>query len=507
MNLHPSPNPLRAFLEGDGGENEVDLSKVTPEEFFRNDLTRYRISGAIPPGVDFSTVNFVACTLHDVTAEGVDFSECDFKDTFLKGGTFTDCSFNGGTFATTFFADTEFRRCTFYNLAAHSSDFRSVRFIDCDLTNLLVKSSRFSECMFQGCTTSNKICELSTLFGVVFDGTPIQVETITGNFGLTSDGLVNAQVRSGRVREAHDFLGAAELEALLKSRKLSSLERLSLEYFLNHTLLGGSAALDESLDLTQWVRIYRNPGSFVELLDKFAEFLVHAYDENRLPVHAILLLHHVTSTLTYSVPQGEGLHRVAMSLGGIHLILSRVVEDYLYVLDLTSNQTSGRLVFRAEGPADPDYFKAQLEPWIGGEEVVISRLERNSPLVVEFTASNVAALLSLLAAFLATRTKLEITRLRADVASAGGGKPVKRLGKKGASKRNLPAKVKAPQHPVLSVSSGRVDKPNPAYEFRVRALMPGSLLVDLRLNFSTTLVQRIRGVLLTLLAGPPAKGG
>ena len=144
-----------------------------------------------------------------------------------------------------------------------------MRFINCDLTNLLVKSSRFSECVFQNCVTSNKICELSALFDVTFSETPIQVETITGNFGLTSDGLMDAPVRSGRVREPHNFLSARELETLLNSRSLSSLEKLSLEYFLRPTLLDGSITLDESLDMRQWARLYRNPGSFVELLDKF----------------------------------------------------------------------------------------------------------------------------------------------------------------------------------------------------------------------------------------------
>ena len=78
--------------------------------------------------------------------------------------------------------------------------------------------------------------------------------------------------------------------------------------------------LDEALNITRWTRIYRNPGSFVELLDKFAEFLVHLHDNNKLTFHPILLLHQVTSTLTESIPQEKELYRVATSLGGIHLI-------------------------------------------------------------------------------------------------------------------------------------------------------------------------------------------
>jgi uncharacterized protein YjbI with pentapeptide repeats len=503
--------PLRVFLEGDNGEKEVDLTKVAPADFFKNDLIRYRIIGTVPSSTDFSVVNFIGCELYDIVADGIDFTECDFKDTLVKGAAFSDCSFNGGTFATTFYSETEFRRCTFYNNAAYSCDFRQVHFVDCDLTNLLVKSSRFSQCTFERCITSNKICEMSTLFGVTFVDTPIQLETITNNFGLTSGDLKNATIRSMRVREPYRSLSNDDLKALLNEQKLSALERLTLEYFLDHNLLNGSVLLDESLNIARWTRIYRNPGSFVELLDKFAEFLIHLYDENKLTVHPILLLHHVTSTLTNSLPSEEELHRVAMSLAGIHLILSRIVEDYLRVLDLASQLTPGSATFLAEGPTDPDYYRKELEPWVETEGVKISRLERNSPLFIEFTASNLISLLPLLAAFHATRVKLEITRLKASLEKENTTKARKKSSPK--AKRDLPALSEKSlqrlpqksQQSLFSISSGSVTMPTPSYELRMRALMPGSLLVDLKLNFSTTLARRLRSILLDLLIDPPAK--
>jgi uncharacterized protein YjbI with pentapeptide repeats len=508
MDHHLSPKPLRVFLEDDAGEKEVDLAKVAPTEFFKNDLIRYRITGTIPREPDFSIVNFVGCVLHDITAEGVDFSECDFKDTFVKGAAFSECIFNGGTFATTFFSDSEFRGCTFYNNAAYSCDFRQVHFIDCDLTNLLVKSSRFSQCSFQNCITSNKICEMSTLFDVTFTNTPIQLETITNNFGLTSSDLRDSEIRSGRARESYHPLQVDDLKDLLNSRDLSALERLTLQYFLDHTLLDGSVLLDESLDITRWTRMYRNPGSFVELLDKFAEFLVHLYDDNRLAVHPIILLHHITGTLINSIPLEENLHRVAMSLGGIHLILSRIVEEYLHVLDLTSQYTGGTVLFRVNGPLDPNYYRTELTPWIGDKDVVITRLEQNSPLVLELTANDLISLLPLLAVFLATRTKVEITKLKSSLEKAAKSnrtKAEKRGSKTSISKKDLPALPQQIQAPIFSVRAGLVKSPNPAYELQVKTRMPGSLLVDLRLAFSTTLIHRLRGILITLLIGSKDK--
>jgi len=504
MDHYLDTKPLRVFLETDKGENEVDLTNVSPAEFFRNDLIRYRLTGTFPSGPDFSVVNFIACELYDVKADGIDFSECDFKDTLVKGAVFSSCKFDGGTFATTFFADTEFRSCTFYNHAAYSCDFRQVRFVECDLTNLLIKSTRFSECAFQNCVTSNKICEMSTLFDMNFDGTPIQLETITSNFGLRHDNLTNSVIRAGRARETHQSLSADDLKALLNSPELSALEGLALEYFLEQSLLNGSGLLDESLNITRWTKIHRNPGSFVELLDKFGEFLIHLYDDNRLTLHPILLLHHVTSTLTASISSANELHRVAMSLGGLHLILSRIIENYLQLLQLISDQTPNSLTFLAEGPLEPEYFQKELEPWIGTGEVQISRLERNSPLVIQFIADHSMSLLPLLGVFLATRTNLEITRLKSTIERIDKTPAKDRNSKQHKPKRNLPARRQEPKLPLLSFSTGMVEAPNPAYELRVRSLM-GSLLVDLRLNFSTTLARRLRGILLELLTGSSGK--
>jgi uncharacterized protein YjbI with pentapeptide repeats len=493
---HHLSKPLRIFLETDRGENEIDLTKASPSEFFRNDLIRHRFTGTLPSGPDYSVVNFVACEMHDISANHIDFSECDFKDSLIKGAEFSNCTFDGGTFATTFFADTEFSGCKFYNLAAYGCDFHQVRFVACDLTNLLVKSSQFSQCTFLNCVTSNKIFEMSTLFDVRFENTPIQLETITNNFGLRLDDLTNTMIRSGRAREEHESLSVQDLKNVLDSHGLSALEGLALEYFLEQSLLNGSLLLDESLNITRWIRIHRNPGSFVELLDGFGEFLTHLYEENQLTLHPILLLHHVTSTLTGSISAGTKLHRVAMSLGGLHLILSRIVEEYLELLQLISELAAGSVTLLAEGPEDRDYFRRELEPWISTGDIEIARVERNSPLIVEFIASNPESLLALIGVFLATRTKLEITRL---ASSAKKRKKENDNSPQFEGKRSLPAVRSEPKPPVFSLSTGMVKNPNPAYELRMLSVLPGSLLLDLKLNFSTTVVSRLRGILLNLL--------
>ena len=506
MNQSLDAKPLRVFLVTDRGENEVDLTKASSAEVFRNDLVRHRLTGTLPSGPDFKIVNFIASELYDIVANGIDFSECDFKDTLVKGAVFSDCKFDGGTFATTFFADTEFERCTFYNLAAYSCDFRKVRFLDCDLTNLLVKSSQFSESLFRNCVTSNKVCEMSTLFDTRFENTPIQMETITNNFGLRSRDLTDSIIRSGRAREDYQLLSVEDLRDYLGSKQLSVLENLAVEYFYEQTLLNGSVFLDEALDITRWTRIHRNPGSFVELLDKFGEFLTYLYEENQITLHPILLLHYVTSTLTASMSSGNDVHRVAMSLGGLHLILSRIVEEFLQVLQQIADLTFGSVTFAAEGPTNPHYFRKELDRWIVSEDVEIARVERNSPLILEFIASHPTSLLPLLGVFLATRTKLEITRLKSAIEKVDPAERKKVSGKQRKGISNLPVVRQESKPTIFSLSAGMVNNPNPAYELRMLSVLPGSLLFDLRLNFSTTLATRLRGILMNLLLDSSAKG-
>jgi len=338
---------------------------------------------------------------------------------------------------------------------------------------------------------------MSTLFDVTFLRTAIQIETILNNFGLTSDRLHDSPIRSGRVREAHGSLSIDHLTSLVESEKGSALERLSLEYFLTHTLLNGSPRLDQSLDIARWSRIYRNPGSFIELLDKFAEFLVYLYDEDRLAMHGIILLHHVTGTLADAISPEENLHRVAISLGGTHLILSRIVEGLLEGLDLASQFFKNSVVFLVDGPEDPTFFQDMLEPWMQNEGVAISRLRpRNSPLSLELTGVDATALLPIIAVFLATRTKLEITRLRTRLERRNKGDKKKSDSKASRSRGTLPPQS---SHRLLELRSGFVKKPSLGYELQLRSLMPGSLLIDLRLNFSTSVLQRLRKILLDLL--------
>jgi uncharacterized protein YjbI with pentapeptide repeats len=492
MTLVPYGQSLAAFRQNDESEEQIDLSRISLEDFFKNDIIRTRITGTIPNLPNLSLSNFVESILAGIQAEDVDFGDCDFKDTLIKETSFRRCSFENATFATSFLADCEFIECRFYYAAAHSAEFFRVKFIDCDLQSVLMKSSKFVDCVFQSCKTNNKLMEMSTLDNSKFILTDIQLQTVTGNFGLISTDLVDAIVRSGRIRESHKTLSHDDIRAELGNSRWSALEKLRIEYFLAYDLRNGSDYLDQALDLTRWTRTYKNPGSFIELLEGFSEFLVSLYTNDRLTVHTILLLHYVTAVLTEVLPREDDLQRVRMSLSGTHMILSRIVEEYLDALHVLTSGLPDTVTFLVEGPMDKEFFQKELYPWFDAESMQIAFLiEHNSPLELGITASEAVVLIPLVAAFLSTRTKFEIIRLR--------DKPLeneRRLRKTKKGMRLPP--VPSPKEALFSLEMGKRDDPA-RYELKVRAVF-GSALVDFRLQVGTKFAGKVRKIMLDLLS-------
>ncbi len=509
MDLILHRSPLRLFRQQDGSETEIDLQKVALPSLLTSDLARLRITGTIPALPDLRLTNFVESVMHDIVADGVDFTACDFKDSFIRNAAFSSCDFSDGTLATSFFLESVFRGCRFDNHAVYDCDFQKVQFERCDLRNLLVKSSKFTDCTFRDCTTSNKIAEMSVFRDSRFVDTSIQIDTIINNFGLSSRSLERSPIRSARTRQDFRLLNAADLENELSSRHLTPLEKLRLDYFLDPDLTRGSINLDEALNITSWTKIYKNPTSFVELLDRFSEFLVDLWDSQLITAHTILRFHQVTSSLTETVTHNETghvLHRAAQAVSGTHMMLSRIAEEYFDALDSLRSVQGNTLRLLVDGPEDADYFRRELEPWLSPEGIVIKALgPRNSPLILELFAEATTTFLPLLAAFLATRTKLEIKRLRLTVPSLAGLKTLGVAPLLRSRENAVPPEDHLPLS-VFSARAGLVTQPSPAYELRLLSLFPGSILVDFRLDISTALAGKLRKVILDLLSDSTGKG-
>lgn len=518
MDITRPHGSLRIYREDANDGLGVELSGPDALAVFVNDVVGVRISGELPSGPDYAKVNFSQCSLIGITARNLDFSECDFKDCLIRTANFIECSFNGGMFATSLFSELNFSRCTFYNLGVHNSDFHNTIFEECDLTNILVKSSQFRACQFERCETSNKVAEMSVLDDTTFTETEIQINTITENFGLRAGNLQGSPIRSGRVREEYRLISSDDLRSRLREPDLSALEKLRLDYFLTGHLLDGSEFLDASLDLGAWVRLYKNPSTFVELLDRFSEFLVHQYDADRLTLHPLLLLHYVTGRLSNESYFQSELLRVAQSIGGTHLILSRIIGEYLEVLEHLLHAHAGRLHLLAESLSEPGALGDQLQPWLSGTGASLIRVvPRNSPLELEIVGNSIGSLLPILAVFLASRTRLEILRYRPIDSSRAARLPpdAPRTDSvcAGASngnniaveKRELPSS--ASEHDSLFLLDlGFKGSANNKYGLRFKSILPGSLVVDFRLDVSTTLIGKIRKLLVDLIQPASVEG-
>jgi hypothetical protein len=210
-----------------------------------------------------------------------------------------------------------------------------------------------------------------------------------------------------------------------------------------------------------------------------------------LAVHTILLLHYITAVLTEVLPREDDLQRVRMSLSGTHMILSRVVEEYLDALHVLTSELPDTIIFLVEGPMDKEFFHRELYPWFDAESMQIAFLiEHNSPLELGITASEAAVLVPLVAAFLSTRTKFEIIRLRDQRLEKRPRKT-----KKGTRLLPVPA---AKEEALFSFEMGKRDDPA-RYEFKVRAVF-GSALVDFRLQVGTKFAGKVRKIMVDLLS-------
>jgi hypothetical protein len=490
--LQRHANPLRVFEEIDGETREVGLPSPFAS-FFTSDRVRLRFTGTLPPIPDLHLSNFIESVLDRFQAEDVDFSLCDFKDCAIRASVFRRCNFNNNSFLMNIVVDSEFIECTFYNFSSQGSEFRNTKFISCDLTNMLVKSAKFVECEFIDCRTSNKIMEMSMVTDTKFVRTDIQIETITSNFGINASDLKESVIRNGRARDPHERLQPDDLISI-STVGLSSLERLRLEYFAHPDLTDGSDSLDESVAIGQWTRIYKSPASLSDLFELFAEFLIFAYERERLSIQPLLMLHAVTAELTSQAPPA-GYQRISISVGGVHLMLSRVVERFLHALEDASAICATRVKMLVEGPLDRTYYRQLLAPWLSRGRVQITNLvPRNSPAEITFEAVKAVWLVPLLGVYLATQTSLQISRLEANFHSR---QPLA-LPAADALEAVAAAPPRRMKTELLKISSGRNSK-SKDYRIHVRAVISKSLLVDLKLQIGTKFIGKLRKILRILL--------
>ena len=475
----------------------LDFDRLPKIAFEAPNIENSLLCGHLREEHCLNRANIISSRLSELRASRADFSYVDFKDCLLESCHFEECVFDFGALISNTLRDCTFLKCRFFNMSMTSVEFHRVQFEECDLSNIVMKYCKLYGSTMRSCQTSNKLIESSILLDTTFDETDIYLETVTGNFGLRRPEIRHAKILGLSGGRGTQPLTREELTQLASEPDaLVSLETFRLAYFLDPTLLAGSEALDAALDVRTWLALCRIPGTFAAMLESFSEFLLHRFYADEVTLHTLLLFHSITEALQSQFREGESatgtLYR---SVLGVHMTLTRAVEDFFLVLEEFATSAPATIHLVAEGPPREEYFREVLSPLLSEPGLQLREVRpHNSPSELLLSWVNDKSLLILLGLFLATRTHLEIRKLRR------AGPPWTRGEDESGKLAKLGEGGGVPGTELFRYSMGRTPRRKHSYHLEIRALMPGSLLVDLRLNVSTGLIAKLRRVLVSLIS-------
>jgi uncharacterized protein YjbI with pentapeptide repeats len=483
------PVPLRT-VEFKGGDEEG---------FFQREVRGMELSGVLHGSRTARACNIVETVIRSLTAESADFTNCDFKDSAIRSSRFIDSQFGSSSLAYNAVSKCTFERCSFPDTDIQNCEFEETVFVDCDLQHLLVKTCIFSRCEFRNCQTSNQVFETCRLTDCLFEGTELQLQTITDNFGITN-AAYKGQIRDNRSDLPHRRHPTDQLHQFLKSTSFHPLQKLNLYFFIKGTLLEGSQYLDECLNLSAWVLTFRTATSFSVSLNQWVEFLLWLYERDSVTVHTIIALHSMTDDLTKALTTQRSHHRLLSLITGAHLSLARAVDQYLVILENAAHLPSVSLLVEGHGKNTVSYYQRALVLLFKRSRAQITRLvPHNSPWELGITFTQGGGALFFMGLLLATRTRIELSRIKKtieDRLNQPALPPVK-------TKSRHPKQAKGAKHlppdPILALDfgSGKSMPKNPT--FRFRAYLPGNLMAELKLNIGSQQIAKLRKTVRDLL--------
>jgi uncharacterized protein YjbI with pentapeptide repeats len=472
----------------------INLDEFDGKLYEGVDLVGYHLTGQVRLVHDLSSHNFISCVFDKVFANDIDLTRCDFKDVLIKDSHFRRCTIQAATHTTTVYLRTTFEECDFTNAAQTNCEFREVTFTRSQLSNLLTKSSRLYECNYIECATKTHVFEGNVFLRCHFSRTDLEVRTIVSNFGLKLILMDNCRIRNTRISEDFSYLEPEALQQLAQEQRDDPLTLLSILYFLNGTLIGGGDEVDSAFNIKSWARLARQPASFAQLIELLAEFMMNTFDDNEVDMHKILMLHDITRQIVVDDKDDSAGNRLRLTFGGIHLALSRLVEDYLFALSELCRRLPKNIRVLANGPPSKAYYETALGALLDhcGVGVAAAR-PHNSPTDLEFFELLPGGRFYLIAALLATFVRFE---LRA-ACHAETTKP-RIAPTKGRNSSEGKALIKDPE--FFQLTSGMTTETRRTYELRVKSLIPTtSIIVDLKLSVSTQFIRKIRDVVIRIL--------
>jgi uncharacterized protein YjbI with pentapeptide repeats len=430
--------------------------------------------------------NIVETALTSLTIHSSDFTGCDIKDSALRESHFVNCAFGSSSIThNTIFASV-FEECSFRNTDIQNCDFLETTFLRCDLRNLLVKNCTFDRCTFRDCQTSNKLLEMCRLSECFFENTDLQIETLAENFGIAASGF-NGRLRDGLAEGPHKIIAIDQLPNWLRKAHAHPIHKLNVDYFLKGTLLEGSSYLDASLNIQAWLPMFRTAGSFVVVLTQLIDFLIWLYDHEKLPIHTLICFHSMTDALLNALGEEPPQRQALAGIGGIHLSLARVIDPYLALLEELATSLAEDVRLLVEGPGTKAHYRRVLSPFLIRGGVIIKDIKpHNSPWELIFSFSSISPKLLFLALFLATRTKIELSRIRSTV------QPHQAETTTAIAHKSLKNPRTTLIEPILSLDFGGSRMARAAPNLRLRAYLPGNLVAELRLDISSKLIAKLR---------------
>ena len=468
-----------SVFDGDKIDFEAGTS---PRTVFTKELRRVLLRGKITNYVVPDRCNFVESRLDHFETDAIDFSRCDFKDNTISDCRFSKTKFVGTGFVLNTVLKSRFVACNFYDTVIQNCEFYDAEFIDCDFSSLVIKDCVFDRCSFKRCKTSNKLFEMCRLNGCRFEGTQLQLQSVTENFGLRVD-EVSLALRSDRVDHPNEELNLEAIEENL-ARETRPLARLTLHYYLTGNLLDGSEHLDAALDVGYWIKTQSTIGSFSIVLTRLCEFLLCLHDQNELTYLPLVQLHAVTGTLASAVPPDTRMRQAAFAVYGVHLNIARQIDDFGVAVHQFGESRRRTGTFLVEGKHPDNFYKRELqELFERGRPRIISLIPHNSPWEMALSFPSAVTVGAFFSLFLATRTRIELRKL-IDTSVLN-------------SKTRGRSKNKRAQ--VAQFTLGAAKKSDAKSLIHLSANISPTLAADFQLSVSTKCLGRIRRLLLAWL--------
>jgi uncharacterized protein YjbI with pentapeptide repeats len=468
----------------------IDFDNYSKLKFNAFDIRNSTLQGKMTRLHNPNKINITFSRLESLHCTGVNFTSVDFKDCYIKGSVFENCKFNDAALINNLFDDVTFRNCTFRMTSVTGCRFQDVLFENCDLRNVVINTCQFLYCSFKNCKTSNKIIEMSFLYDSHFYKTDIFMETILENFGLN-----RKHVDQSRIKVAKRFMVQPKdlkknIKDKVKSDTLNTVERFKLDYFYDpKVLINGSDLLDETFRFDNWLQLCTIPKSFSLLLQNYSEFLQKNYDENNMPAWGLLKLHSMTGFLLEQKISDEEVYR---SISGVHLSLSRFVEQFLTQLINTVTTLQGNTtILLVEGPMEQDFYYENLKTYFEGSSLAIENIiKHNSPNELILTWLNIKDIIPVIAVLLATRFKIEIENLNKNKPKRTTTTAAKLLPVKTDSSNKLQA---------FALELGFDEHESFIYQLKLKVITPGDLLFNLKLGLNTRILGKLKKILISLL--------